>query len=127
MPCQKQPLDTITRIMAEQGHEGGQVHAGVHETGPEGVPELVKGDVQGLTGGAGETGVGDRGAQPSAEAVFAEPAAVFAEHEVGEVPVAGMGQRSVGASVSGPFVEQVDGFGVEGNHAFGAELAERDP
>lgn len=39
--------------MSKKGHQGGQVHAGVDETGPEGVAELVKRDVQWLVGRVG--------------------------------------------------------------------------
>ena len=112
--------------MSEQGHEGGQAHAGVDEAGSECVAELMQGDPQRTAGWVGERGVGDGGVQTLAEAVLTESATAFAEHEVGEVAVTGMGQRPVRSAVADPLVEQVDGLGVDGNHALGSELADWD-
>jgi hypothetical protein len=58
--------------------------------------------------------------------VSADPSSSLDEYEVGEPPVAGMGQGALLAAVGDPRVEQRQRFGVEGNHALGAEFAERD-
>src|SRR5262249_8515707 len=58
--------------------------------------------------------------------VGAGAAASFGEHEVAQPSVTGVGQRPLPAPTSDPGVEGGEGFGVERDHAFGAELADGD-
>ena len=112
--------------MTEQGHQRGQAHAGVDESGPERVAQLMQCDPQRFAGGVGETGIGHGGVKALAEAVLAESASSFAEHEVGEVAVAWVRERPVRTAVCNPLVEECDGLGFNGDHAFGSELADGD-
>ena len=49
--------------------------------------------MQGPTSPVGEAGIGDGGVQTLAEAMLAEAAAAFTEHEVGQVPSRGWGSE----------------------------------
>jgi hypothetical protein len=67
------------------------------------------------------------GQQPVAEPGRAEAAATGGEQEVGERPGPRVWDRPVRSSLRGPLVECGQRGSVEGDHAFGGELAERDP
>ena len=113
-------LDKITRIMAEQGHQCLQRHAGVDQGGGIGVPELVRGHV------AEPGGLPRRPVEFFAEGVLGQPPAVVGEQELGGAAVSRVRQRPARGAELGDLVDQGEGLLVEGDHPLGVELAERD-
>jgi hypothetical protein len=111
MTRQKQPLDSITRIMAEQRGDGLEAHAAVDGLGCEGVPQAVR--VHVIDPGVAADAVDDAVHGPSFDRGVL----------VGEEPSGGPDVLCVGG---GPVGEEVDDFGVQRDHAVVAELADRD-
>ena len=90
------------------------------------MPKLVRGDAQHSAVGAAESGDGCGVGESLAQSVGRELAASLDEEEVGRLAVAGMGQGALGVALSGPTVQRDQGGLIEGDGAFGAELAQRD-
>jgi len=110
----------------EQRHEGLQRHAGVGKGSRVGVAQLVGGHDQHLSAGAVQPGVLGGGQEPVAQPRGAEAVAVLGEEEVGGPAGPRMGHGSVPPAGRGPFVQGGERVVVEGDHAFGGELADRD-
>ena len=119
-------LDKITRIMTEKRHERLKTHARVCQLGGIGVAELVGSDVQDDPVRPGEPGRLDGVAQSLANSPRPKTPAMLGEEVVDRLPGLRMDVSTLGAALSGPGVERGDGFSVERDRAFGAELAERD-
>ena len=105
--------------MSEERHERLEGHSGVDECSGVGVAQLVWGDVAdpGGFGAAGEFGT---------HGGLGEAAAVVGEQELGGSTGSWMRQRAAWGAGGGDTVDERYGFVVEGDHAFGVELAERD-
>jgi hypothetical protein len=114
--------------VAQQRHQRGQRHPGVDEAGPEGVAELVGGDVQ--QGAArtrtAETGRGGGVVERAAEPEGGGAPSSFQEQEVGQAPVAWVWEGALCAPLGHPDIEHLQGGLVQWDHPLGAELAEGD-
>lgn len=102
--------------VTEQGHEGLERHAGVDQRRGVCVAELVWSDVV------------DPGGLSAAGELFAnrslgQAPAVVGEQKLGRSPGAGVGQRFADRAGCADPVDERHGFVVEGDHAFGVELA----
>jgi hypothetical protein len=60
-----------------------------------------------------------------AQGVPGDPPSLVSEQEVHGLAGAGMRQRLAGGTVLGDPVEQLKGFGIDGHHPFGVQLAQR--
>jgi hypothetical protein len=103
----------------EDGHQRLEVHAAVDEGGGVGVAQLMRVDVPDAGGGGGVV-------ETAADATGAHPAAVDDPQELDRAAGAWVEQRPAASSDGGPLVEGGQGGVVEGDGAFGVQLAERD-
>ncbi len=87
---------------------------------------MVWHDAQGLAASGGESGGLDGLLEASADAMRAGAASAFGEHEVADATVARVDHWSLLVSVRDPGVERGERSGVEWDHAFGSEFADRD-
>ena len=113
--------------VSHQRHQGREPDSAVDEFGPEGVPQLVRGDMQGGAVAAVQAGGGDGVVEALAEPVGGRAAAAFEEKELGRPAGAGVGQGPLPAPLSDPPVDDLDRVGFERDDAFAAEFAQRDP
>ena len=88
--------------------------------------KLVSNDAQWLAVGSGESGGSNSGSESALDAGRSEVSTVLGEHEIDGSAVTGVWERALLLSVSEPFIERVEGGGVEGDDTFVVEFAEWD-
>ena len=104
--------------MSEQLHQRLQRHPGVNQSGGVGVPQRMWSDLAEV-GGFGGAG------QLVAQRLRGDAAALVDQQELGRTAGARVRQRPAGGAPGDDPVGDVEGFLVEGHHAFGGQFAQR--